>query len=174
MASSSIKRQRKRKRVDQDGDPEFQVAPMVDVLLVLMLFFMAITSTEVLKKNPNLILPEAAHGKKPAPNQKNVITVNIGWDKANKAPQYSMNGQGYKTADSMSGDIAKLHAADPQSYVLIRGDTEVEYSSVADLMNACAAAGIGTVTFSVIQKVGKAAASADAAANAAAGGGAAQ
>ena len=38
--SNAIKRQRKRRRVDQDGDPEFQVAPMVDVLLVLMLFFM--------------------------------------------------------------------------------------------------------------------------------------
>ena len=49
MASDSIKRQRKRKRIDTDGDPEFQVAPMVDVLLVLMLFFMMITSTEVLK-----------------------------------------------------------------------------------------------------------------------------
>jgi len=41
MASNAIKRQRKRRRIDTDGDPEFQVAPMVDVLLVLMLFFMA-------------------------------------------------------------------------------------------------------------------------------------
>jgi biopolymer transport protein ExbD len=166
MASSSIKRQRKRKRTDQDGDPEFQVAPMVDVLLVLMLFFMAITSTEVLKKNPNLILPEAAHGKKPAAKQKDVITINIGWDKANKAPQYSMNGNGYRTADAMSGDLATQRTANPRAYVLIRADAEVEYSSVADLMNACAAAGIGTVTFAVIQKVGKAAATADAAAGA--------
>jgi biopolymer transport protein ExbD len=155
MPSSSIKRQRKRKRTDQDGDPEFQVAPMVDVLLVLMLFFMAITSTEVLKKNPNLVLPEAAHGKKPDQRNKHVITVNIGWDKINTAAQFSMDGKNFPTADSMSGALAAKRAADPMGYVLIRADQDVQYSNVADLMNACASAGIGTVTFSVIAKVGK-------------------
>jgi biopolymer transport protein ExbD len=155
MASSSIKRQRKRKRVDQDGDPEFQVAPMVDVLLVLMLFFMAITSTEVLKKDPNLVLPEAAHGKKPDQRNKHVVTINIGWDKLNSAAQFSMDGKGYPTADSLSGALASKRTLDPQAYVLIRADQDVQYSNVADLMNACASAGIGTVTFSVIAKVGK-------------------
>jgi len=170
MASSSIKRQRKHKRIDQDGDPEFQVAPMVDVLLVLMLFFMAITSTEVLKKNPNLVLPDAAHGKKPDPRLvKNQITVNIGWEKSAKAALYSMNGQSYPTADSMSGAITSLRAANPQATVLIRADADVEYSNIADMMNACAAAGVGTVTFSVIAKVGKAAKTAEAAADAGAG-----
>jgi len=169
MASSSIKRQRKHKRVDQDGDPEFQVAPMVDVLLVLMLFFMAITSTEVLKKNPNLVLPEAAHGKKPDSRQKHVITINIGWDKSTKAALYSMNGQGYATADSMSGALSGLRTADPLATVLIRADADVEYSNVADMMNACAAAGVGTVTFAVIAKVGTAAKTAEAAAAAGAG-----
>src|SRR5580700_7486564 len=102
MASNAIKRQRKRRRIDTDGDPEFQVAPMVDVLLVLMLFFMAITSTEVLKKNKNLTLAEAKHAQNPA------------------------------------------------SYVVIRADKDVEYSNIADLMTACASAGVGTVTFAVI------------------------
>ena len=32
-----------------DGDPEFQIAPMIDVLLVLLIFFMSITSAQVLK-----------------------------------------------------------------------------------------------------------------------------
>jgi len=155
MASSSIKRQRKRKRIDQDGDPEFQVAPMVDVLLVLMLFFMAITSTEVLKKDPNLVLAEAAHGKKPPPKQKDVITVNIGWDKINSAAEFSMDGHGYPTADSLSGPLASLRTANPRAYVLIRADQDVQYSNVADLMTACATAGISTVTFSVIHSVGK-------------------
>jgi len=153
MASASIKRQRKRRRVDQDGDPEFQVAPMVDVLLVLLLFFMAITSTEVLKKNPNLVLPEAEHGSKPERKQTHVITINIGWDKPTTTAQFSMDGQGYPTADSLSAPLITRRTKDPQAYVLIRADQDVQYSNVADLMNACAAAGIGTVTFSVIHKV---------------------
>src|ERR1700722_8508603 len=105
MASSTVTRQRKRKRIDTDGDPEFQVAPMVDVLLVLMLFFMAITSTEVLKKNKNLQLAEAVHGRKQE-DTKNQIVVNIAWDGIHSVAQLSMDGVDYPTADSMQGALA--------------------------------------------------------------------
>jgi biopolymer transport protein ExbD len=156
MASSSIKRQRKRKRMDSDGDPEFQVAPMVDVLLVLMLFFMAITSTETLKKDPNLILPEANHGQKPKPGeQKHVVTINIGWDHPTNSAIFNMDGKRYPTADSLSPFLVTKRASDPLMNVLIRGDADVQYSNVADLMNACATAGIGSVTFSVINNPNK-------------------
>ena len=31
-----------------EGEPEFQIAPMIDVLLVLLIFFMSITTTPLL------------------------------------------------------------------------------------------------------------------------------
>ena len=43
-----------------DGEPEFQVAPMIDVLLVLLIFFMSITSAQVLKVDKNISLPVAS------------------------------------------------------------------------------------------------------------------
>src|SRR5476649_1830128 len=110
MASNAVKRQRKRRRVDQDGDPEFQVAPMVDVLLVLMLFFMAITSTEVLKKDKNLQLADAKHAK-PAESKdhKGEIVVNVDWDGVHSVALFSLNGVSYPTADSMQGVLATQH-----------------------------------------------------------------
>src|ERR1700727_495322 len=101
MASSTVKRQRKRKRIDTDGDPEFQVAPMVDVLLVLMLFFMAITSTEVLKKNKNLQLADAKNAN-PADkgNHKNEIIVNVALVGINNGARFSMDGVYYPTPNS--------------------------------------------------------------------------
>ncbi|NBV52576.1 MAG: biopolymer transporter ExbD, partial [Verrucomicrobia bacterium] len=47
-----------------EGEPEFQVAPMIDVLLVLLIFFMSITSAQVLKVDKNISLPVAANGVK--------------------------------------------------------------------------------------------------------------
>jgi len=155
MASASIKRQRKRRRNEQDPDPEFQVAPMVDVLLVLMLFFMAITSTEVLKKDPNLVLAEADHGKKPEGKQQHTVTVNVKWDKPSTTASFIMDGALYPTADALTGPLTDRHAKDAKMEVLIRADQDVQYSNVADLMTACAAAGIGTVTFSVINNPNK-------------------
>jgi biopolymer transport protein ExbD len=151
MATSIVKRQRKRRRIDTDGDPEFQVAPMVDVLLVLMLFFMAITSTEVLKKDKNLQLADAQNAK-PAEKEthKNEIVVNVDWDGVNSVAQFTLDGVPYSTADAMGGVLAAQHQQNPDANVVIRADKNTEYSNISDLMAACANAGIGTVTFAVL------------------------
>ena len=154
MASDKIKRQRKRKRLDTDGDPEFQVAPMVDVLLVLMLFFMSITSTELLKKDKNIELSEAKNGVKPK-GQPHKIVVNVGWNKHDEVAEISLEGIPFASATEMQGALAARHASDPEAFVLVRADKEVEYSNIADVMTACANSGIGTVTFAVITGGGK-------------------
>jgi biopolymer transport protein ExbD len=152
MAQSQIvKRQRARRRIDSDGDPEFQVAPMVDVLLVLMLFFMAITSTEVLKKEKNLQLPQANHAKPDDKNQNkkvNEIVVNVAWN--HDTATYTIDGMRYPNADTVATLLEARYHQNPQAYVLIRADQNTEYSSISDIMTACATAGIGTVSFAVI------------------------
>jgi biopolymer transport protein ExbD len=149
--ASLTKKRRTRKRADEDGDPEFQVAPMVDVLLVLMLFFMAITSTEVLKKEKNLHLAEANHAKPDDKNQskkQDELVINVSWHNATAG--FSMDGLRYPSADALQGVLARDHQQNSHAYVLIRADKDVEYSNISDLMNACAGAGIGTVSFAVI------------------------
>jgi biopolymer transport protein ExbD len=150
MKSDAAKLQRKRKRIDEDGDPEFQVAPMVDVLLVLMLFFMAITSTEVLKKNKNLTLPQANHAKphsKPDPNE---LVVNVAWDSIKQKAELSMDEIDYASADAIGTALGAQHQKNPKAFVLIRADKDVQYSDIADLMTACGGVGINSVTFSVL------------------------
>jgi len=151
MASPSIKRQRKRRRVDTDGDPEFQVAPMVDVLLVLMLFFMAITSTEVLKKEPNLKLPDAKNATTGKEHNHEII-VNVGWNGALNLAYFTMNQITYPTAadPGLESALAAQHQHDPVAHVVIRSDRNVEYSNISDLMSACSTAGISSVTFAVL------------------------
>jgi biopolymer transport protein ExbD len=165
MASSSVvKRRRKLKRIDTDGDPEFQVAPMVDVLLVLMLFFMAITSTEVLKNDKKVDLPQATHAKpnEDNPNHKHEITINVEWNPYSQSALYILGSTSSPTPDGLAAVIASKHAADPAGYVVIRADKDVEYSSVADLMNVCGSVGIGSVAFSVLLNSNKPAAAAHA------------
>ena len=155
MAKDAIKRQRKRRRIDEDGDPEFQVAPMVDVLLVLMLFFMAITSTEVLQKDKNLTLAEAKNAKKLDGDKKNEIVINVGWDGVNGVALYTMAGVPYASADAMESTLTARHTETPSAYVVIRADRDAEYSNISDVMNACASAGISTVTFAVLTVTGE-------------------
>ena len=50
-------------RLPPEEDPEFQIAPMIDILLVLLVFFMSISSTEVLQKTEGINLPVAKDAK---------------------------------------------------------------------------------------------------------------
>jgi biopolymer transport protein ExbD len=153
MATPAIKRQRKRRRIDTDGDPEFQVAPMVDVLLVLMLFFMAITSTEVLKKDKNLQLADAKNAKpaeKGGPSKKNEIIVNVDWNGITNEPMFSLDGVSYPSAEAMQGVLGKQHGDNPAAYVVIRADKNTQYSNISDVMQACGSVGIATVSFAVL------------------------
>jgi biopolymer transport protein ExbD len=49
----------------------------------------------------------------------------------------------------MQGVLTAQHQLNPAANVVIRADKNTEYSNIADLMAACANAGIGTVTFAV-------------------------
>jgi biopolymer transport protein ExbD len=164
MATAAIKRQRKRRRVDTDGDPEFQVAPMVDVLLVLMLFFMAITSTEVLQKHQNVQLADATHAKPNDQNkdQKNQIIINVEWTEGTSSARFFLDPVSSDTADGLASILAQKHAENPAAYVVIRADRDVEYSSISDMMTVCGNAGIGSVAFAVLVNNHKPAASAPA------------
>jgi biopolymer transport protein ExbD len=154
MANAAIKRQRKRRRLDVDGDPEFQVAPMVDVLLVLMLFFMAITSTEVLKNDKAVNLADANHAKpnEQNPHHKHEITINVEWNASTESARYVLDQYAAETPDGLASAIAAKHAADPEGYVVIRADRDAEYSNISDLMAVCGSAGISSVAFSVLLK----------------------
>src|SRR6476661_8901549 len=76
-----------------DGDPEFQIAPMIDVLLVLLIFFMSITSAQVLKVE-KLQLP-VDHNALKSDMARNEAIVNVKWDAATLKPSYVLEGRNY-------------------------------------------------------------------------------
>ena len=131
---------------------------MVDVLLVLMLFFMSITSTELLKKEKNLQLAEANSAKLNDQKRKtNEVVINVGWNNTNNTARFSMDGVDYPAANTLQDTLTGRVRENPTTYVLIRADKDVEYSNISDLMSTCASAGIASVTFAVIINSGEAA-----------------
>src|SRR3954447_6921760 len=62
----------------ESGEPEFQVAPMIDVLLTILVFFMTITSAQVLKVDKSITLPIAKDAQK-KDNSRAETVVNVRW-----------------------------------------------------------------------------------------------
>src|SRR2546430_2607549 len=57
----------------EDGDIGFQIAPMVDVVFVLMLFFMASAGSQIVEKELGINLPSGSSAKSGGPPPTPVI-----------------------------------------------------------------------------------------------------
>jgi biopolymer transport protein ExbD len=136
-----------------DEDPEFQVAPMIDILLVLMTFFMSITSTEILKTKTkmNLDLPVAKDSKKKDKAQ-NEITINVGWDDVAKKGLIEFEEKTLNEPTDITPIILSRKGNQTDFRAVIRASQDVPYSFVQEVMFACAGADVGNITFSVFSK----------------------
>jgi len=144
--------QRASEKAFPDEEPEFQVAPMIDILLVLMTFFMSITSTEVINTSSKLVtqLPVAKDSKKKDTNQNEMI-LNVGWVAEKKQGAVEIDENIYEVA--RISDIISLRKGNKATFrVVIRASEEVPYSYMQEVMMACAAAGVDNITFSVLSQ----------------------
>jgi biopolymer transport protein ExbD len=129
----------------EDGDAGFQIAPMVDVVFVLMIFFMASAGSKVVEKELNMNLPA---GKGSGTSQVTPIIIDISPDGV-----VSMNNQTYGNAndrtltplrDWLKNAIESFGEKDP---VIIRPNPESKHERIVDVLNAAAASGVKNLTF---------------------------
>lgn len=156
------KKRRARKnagRAMPEEDPDFQIAPMIDVLLVLLVFFMSISSTEVLQSTKNIELPIAAAASDTSKNKGQAI-VNIAWLLASDSGAITVNERTYPSPSDLTAMLAERKAGNPATRVLVRADKETRYEFLRAVMVAIAQAQIANVTFSVVDKAGAQTASA--------------
>ena len=140
------------------GEPEFQIAPMIDVLLVILIFFMTITSASVLKVDKSISLPIAKNAQK-KDNSRAEAVVNVRWQ--NNNAEFVFEDRVYRKADEIidqlktariTGEKNITAGENPTFRAVIRGDREVPALYVSQAMNACAEAGISDISFSAVNK----------------------
>jgi len=148
---ASHKGKKKHRKEEAEADPEFQIAPMIDILLVLLVFFMSISTTEVLQSNQEISLPVAKEAKDAKENPGQVI-INVLYTPINNATSLIVNERTYPSPADLISVLQNNVAKNPMVRVLIRADREVRYESLRSLLEAVGQAGIANVTFSVVDK----------------------
>ncbi len=143
-----------------EGEPEFQIAPMIDVLLVLLIFFMSITTTQVLKVDKAVQLPISQNSIK-RDTQRSEAIVNVVWNPQTRKASYKMDDVTYNELSDLSKAIAerrKLSGAkvggSPELgfRVVIRGDRAANAMAVSRAMEAAAEAGVADISFSTVNR----------------------
>lgn len=133
-----------------DGEPEFQIAPMIDVLLVLLIFFMSIASTAVSRYDPSIKLPVAPEAAKKDDSEGELV-FNIAWDAARQSAVTSFE-ENVVDPDKLVATLAARKKAEPDARVLIRCDDDCPVRYVSAVVQTAAAAGIDDVTFATLAR----------------------
>ena len=137
----------------ESGEPEFQIAPMIDVLLVLLIFFMSITSAEVLKIDKDIHLPVSPD----APKKENKPGANFGEGALNvkwKENKATVNFES-KNYDDMPAlvDVLQKRKAKMDTYkIIIRADKNTPMVEINKVMNVLGNAGLDNIALSTLNK----------------------
>ena len=136
-----------------DGEPEFQIAPMIDVLLVLLVFFVMITSAEVLKVDKNLTLPVSPNAKKREPEMaKHEMAVNVRYDAATNKRVLVLDDMVYNDWQEVMPILQESKKRDEKLRVVVRGDAAVPAGEIQRVMTLIGEAGISDIAFASSNK----------------------
>lgn len=126
-------------------DPEINLIPMIDVLLVIIIFLM-LTTTYAKYAELKVNLPSAdAEKKLERANEIDVVVSAGGQYLIQRKPVQ------FRNVGELADDLRRAAAGMKQAVVVINADNNATHQSVIRVMDAARQAGIGQVVFAVEQ-----------------------
>lgn len=138
----------KLRRIRAHAKPEiftFQIAPMVDVLLVLLVFFIVTWNFALSENALDVTVPAASQAKETQAYVGQVV-VNVREDGAiifNRKPI---------TSDELREKLTQLRDLYPDQAVILRGDQNVDYKFIVEVLDICRSANIWNVAFATAKE----------------------
>lgn len=121
---------------------------MVDVLLVLLIFFMSIASTAVTRYDPSIQLPLAANALRKEDSEGELV-FNVAWSASESRAETRFEEQVVEP-NVLAPLITQRLRSNPSLRVLIRSDADTPVRYVNAIVEMAAKAGVGEVTFAAV------------------------
>ncbi|MFA6356144.1 MAG: biopolymer transporter ExbD [Candidatus Omnitrophota bacterium] len=128
-------------------EPGFQMAPMIDCVFLLLIFFMCSSSFTAPETQLNVNLPAVSTSTQTEIGEDVIVNVLVDGNIVVNDKQY--DDPGAKDLPELVAMLTSLSEVFVTQPVIISADPEVSHERVADVMNACAAAKIKSVSFLV-------------------------
>jgi len=120
--------------------PGIQLAPLVDVLLLLLIFFLLTWNAARNENELDVKVPKASAAKEKAAPIGDII-VNV------KADGNVVVNRRTLTTVELTEMLKNLVQLYPEQAVVIRGDEEGAYKNIVGVLNICSEAGVSNVAF---------------------------
>ena len=118
----------------------FQIAPMVDILLVLLCFFVVTWSMARKENELDVRVPSAQAGQESNPVVNHTV-LNV------KADGSIVWDRKLITRDALLERLKSLAALFPDYAIILRGDVKTDYDHIVQVLDTCRQAGIWNVAF---------------------------
>ncbi|MDE2048581.1 MAG: biopolymer transporter ExbD [Betaproteobacteria bacterium] len=133
------------RRNARHDEPEINLVPFIDVLLVILIFLM-ITTTYAKYSELKITLP-TADAERPAETPKEVVVV-VSADGRYAVNRHVLNGRDIGT---LTAEISRASGGDANVPVIISADASTTHQSVINVMEAARRAGLVRLTFATQQ-----------------------
>jgi biopolymer transport protein ExbD len=120
---------------------DINVTPMIDILLVLLIIFMAITP--VSPKGLEALVPQPPKNNQPQKENDTAIVVSI-LHGAGGQPAYKINETDVQKSD-LAGRLQTIFSTRATKVMFIKGDKDLDFAPVANAIDIAKGAGVDHV-----------------------------
>lgn len=121
------------------------LSPMIDLVFLLLIFFMVAANIITYPKDPNVIIPVASDAKVPNLVEGRIV-INIYVDGTIK----DIEGNVLST-EQLTQRVAQVKAGNPNARLHLRAHRSVPYKHIQEVSRASASGGVPTIIFSSYQ-----------------------
>lgn len=116
---------------------EMNVVPMIDILLVLLIIFMAALPS--MRRAIDIQLPDPTPSTVPANQQSNQIVLEV-----NPNGEYSINTEKVDKAN-LGPRLKEIYDPRPEKIIFVKGHPEVKYQDVIEAMDIARGSGVKVI-----------------------------
>ena len=120
--------------------PQINVTPLIDVLLTLIVVFMIVVAMEQ-DKGERVQIPQPQTQQTPEQKQSRTIVIQLVGTAKDQPPELKINGEQVKR-DDLEARLAEILVKRAEKVAFVRGDGEVDFQDVADVIDVARHAGV--------------------------------
>ncbi len=120
---------------ETNGVPTIEMTPMIDMVFLLLIFFLVATTFQQTEREMKIALPVASSSA-PISTLLRELVINV-----DAAGAIFVGGRRMEASD-LKTLVSDAVAANPEQKVTVRGDRVTAYAAIVSVLDTCKAAGI--------------------------------